>query len=202
MALTQKELAALAKACMSQAARTLNPDEVPEDARAVLRYLVRPRLQHINPDKVDQEDLHKRWLASRLVRRALKVDMSKRANRKGGLPRALGLVGRVSKEKSARHLAVALMMGKLLEEGFRKHNAAVAVTEGFYEARIYRKLTGLTAANVEKIYERYWKPVNRASYDRYLADCLAEWQKRRPPSSPVGPRRRVFIISPVSQTRR
>ncbi|MGZ4810260.1 MAG: hypothetical protein ACXV7D_13125 [Thermoanaerobaculia bacterium] len=85
-----------------------------------------------------------------------------------------------SEERHARQ-AVTLMMGKLLEEGFRKHDAAVAVTEGFYEAGIYRKLTGLTAANVKKLYERYWKPVNRAAHDRYLADCFAEWQKRRPP---------------------
>jgi hypothetical protein len=164
MALTPKELAELARECMARSAKMPQPERVAEDARAVLQYLVRPRLHYVDVDQVDETDLQMRRMAIRLIRRALKVDMRVPANRKGELPRALGLVGRAAKATTVEHFAIVMMMNRLrdysAEDGSfpysSKRKAADAVVEGFYVAGIDRRLK---PENVGKIYERYWKNV-------------------------------------------
>jgi hypothetical protein len=146
-----RELAELARHCVTRAQQVPAPARVEEDARDMLQRLVddrQVRLKHRD--------------AARAIRRALAVDLQRPENRRGDLPRALGLVSRVDKGTSVKHLAISLMMENLLDHtdddgSFpygSKRRAAEAVVEGFYKAGINIKLT---AENVERIWERYWK---------------------------------------------
>ncbi len=152
MPLTLEDLAQTAVACMAEAAQVPEPARLEEDARAGLRALVDDR--RISFDHRD---------ALRAIERALDVDMTKPANRKGELPQALGLVSRESKETAIKHRAIVLMMGRLLEYSevgasgeatlcYELNRDAIdAVVNGFYGAGID---TTLTVENVEKIWNR------------------------------------------------
>ena len=137
---------------MAEAARLPEPARLEEDARATLRNLVndqRIRVKH--PDAVSA------------LTRALAVDMTQPANRKGDLPRALGLVSRESRKVATKHRAIVLMMGRLLDYSefctgedvvfpYRLKRAAIdAVIDAFYTAQID---TALTARNVEQLWRR------------------------------------------------
>ena len=138
------------------AAQIDDPARVEEDARAVLQRLIDDRDHHIR-------QRHRE--AIRALRRALAADMQAPANRKGDLPRALGLVSRVSKTTNVKHRAIILMMDRLLEwstDDFvfpydSKRKAAEAVVSGFFEAEID---TRLTAENVEQIWDRQCPPIS------------------------------------------
>jgi len=125
---------------------------VEEGARAALQALVddrRVRLTHRD--------------AVRLIQRALAVDLK---DRKGPLPRALGLVSRGRKEVSIEHQAIVLMMLRLKdawEEDPKTHDvvlpyrsneaAAFAVVAGFDLAGVSRDLT---VDKVQQVFTRLW----------------------------------------------
>lgn len=138
--------------CLVEAAQLPLPARIEEDAREALQNLAS-----------DQQIRATHAEAVRLLDRALAVDMTKAANRKGDLPMELGLVSRESKKTAAKHRAIVLMMGRLLEYSeldakgqaiFRyqsKRQAIDAVIDAFYQARIDTKLT---ARNVDQIWRR------------------------------------------------
>lgn len=153
MALTDEELAVCARDCMLHASTRLEPAKLEEDARLVLQRLVDDRNV-----RVKHRD------AVRALRRALDVDMSNPSNRKGALPRAIGLVSRMTKDKAIKQSAVVTMMHRMLEHSAQNPvtkemsfpyaligDAAEAVTRGFFEAGID---IALSAENVEQIWTR------------------------------------------------
>jgi hypothetical protein len=144
MALTPEELAELAQACLARASQVHDSARYAEDARAALQHLV------------DDQFVRTRHRdATKAIRRALAVDLQDPANRKGDIPRALGLAGRASKEKGAQHLAIWMMMTRLHDEGYPSKRAAVeAVIAGFYAIGIGIDRE-LTADNVDQVWERY-----------------------------------------------
>jgi len=153
MTLSVKDLARRASACLERAATLEDPDIVEEDARAVLQRLVNDRLVRLR---------HR--AAIRVIKRALAVNMDDPRNRKGELPRALGLVGRALRQTVREHRAIVLMVNDLQDYCDKNGNfpyrrraqAAQAVADGFHAAGINRDLT---AANVEKIWQRSWARV-------------------------------------------
>lgn len=155
MPLSDQELADCARECMATAGQRSDPSNVDEDARDVLRRLVDDRNHAIR---------QKHRAAIRALRRVLAVDMNVQANRKGAIPRALGLVGRATKANTVKHRAIVLMVDRLLAWREEKEvdgevifpynsirKAADAVAIGFFEADLDSELTG---ANVEKIWSR------------------------------------------------
>jgi uncharacterized protein (DUF849 family) len=150
--LTAEQLAQAARECMKEAAQLPEPARLEEDARAALQSLVDD--QHIRAKHPD---------AVGFLTRALAVDMTEPANRKGDLPKELGLVSRESKAAAIKHHAIVLMMGRLLDytefsnEGkavfcYRSKRQAIdAVVEAFFDAELD---TDLTASNVEQLWRR------------------------------------------------
>lgn len=94
----------------------------------------------------------------RLIERALDVDMNRTANRKGGVPAALGLVDRASLSNSVRDRLIY----RLVDEA--RYNTGVAgrsiencfalVAQALAEAGIERDRGLKSVDNVKKVYQR------------------------------------------------
>ncbi len=151
--LSDKDLAELARACYEECRIRPTPITTAEGARAALGRLAGDpgvRARHVH--------------AVRLIRRALAVNLEIPANRKGGIPRALGLTSRSRERVSIEHSAICLMAARVSnvwEEDptlggpvlpYRAHqDAAQAVVDGFYYAKIN---SHLTVENVLEILRR------------------------------------------------
>jgi hypothetical protein len=141
--LSDEQLAKLARDCYDEVKARPLLTAVEEGARAALQRLV------------DDRNVRMRHRpAVRLITRALAVDLSDLKDRKGPIPRALGLVSRGRKGVSLEHQAIVLMMLRVKDawdEDPKTHDvtfphrtneaAAFAVAAGFKLAGINRSLT-------------------------------------------------------------
>lgn len=153
-AVATDDLRRCAEECYALATEMPQPRLVEEDARAAFQRLVSDR-------QIRRKGKHREALSA--IRRALKVDMQKPANRKGDLPRALGLASRIAKGDRIKHQAIVLMMQRLLTWTVTDpatgtlvfpwpttHAAATDVVTAFAAADIDARLT---TDNVEKVFE-------------------------------------------------